>query len=118
MTDALDKLRKLEEAASPGPWTVGEGYGARVLFPSVPEARPGWDMTDSPLAIDMTDANAQLAALSHLLRPAFEALEKLTMLDMEGGEEMLHAVGGGMAVLASLEAALKMRAWRSKKRDG
>ncbi len=42
-----------------------------------------------------------------VLLPMAEALEKLTMLDMEGGEEMLHAVGGGMAVLAQLEEALK-----------
>ena len=44
-----------------------------------------------------------LGELKYLLLPAFEALEKLTMLDMEGDESMLRAV----SVLAELEEALK-----------
>ncbi len=81
MTDALQKLAALDKAAE-------------------------WEREGFPALAAMVARN-DLYALSHLLLPTFEALETLTMLDMEGGEDMLRAVGGGMAVLAQLEEALK-----------
>ena len=47
-----------------------------------------------------------LAALATHLLPIAEALETLTMLDMEGDESMLRAVGMGMGALKALQEAL------------
>ncbi len=132
---ALDELRKLDDAATPGPWVAQE-------------ALDGWDIEDVaqfPCCESWGEDkeqrkaqgkhNAQLASLSHLLRPAFEAL--LGELPINGrGECDMFACGsvpdgeglhfdadniwggdrpcfqgesydGARAVLAKLEEALK-----------
>ena len=103
--NVLDKLRKLDDAASPGPWEVdraniGIKNGDLHLL----------DKDGSVLArfYVPTFTNAELAALAHLLRTAYEALERTAdLLDgIAEGEAELHAVRHARAVFAKLEEAL------------
>ncbi len=75
---ALDELIAIDDAASPGPWTVNDSNenGDRYVGPD-----PAYClivMSPEHLMLGAkgdTEATAQLAALSKFLRPAFEALE-------------------------------------------
>ena len=102
----LDKLRALAAAASPGPWIAATG-GA--FFENVKL----W-ADDDVLALfahaENMGANAALAALSHLLLPAYEALE-LERAREEGYHEPLcdddHCAGcHTRKALKALEEAL------------
>ena len=102
----LDKLRELDAAASAGPWRVVRSY---------PEPdQPRYEVLgdgDATLAVSgYIEANAQLAALSHLLLPAFEALEEC-IIQVEGfvedGQGENDASVLGNSVLAQLEEALR-----------
>ena len=109
----LDKLRELDAAASAGPWRVVRSY---------PEPdQPRYEVLgdgDATLAVSgYIEANAQLAALSHLLLPAFEALETLdACANWDGGDtpetvelnytQFSAALGNARAILAQLESAL------------
>ncbi len=107
---ALDKLRKLDDAASPGPRETQGGYN---------KGKPCKRCGAAPivtqfgvLCASCKRANAQLAALSHLLRPMAEALEnapcevtgKLSRRLGDHGAEMYCT---RCAVLAKLEEALR-----------
>ena len=63
----IDKLRELQEQASPGPWTAGRGelsYAVRALA------------TFEDYFNEPAEANARLAALAPHLFPLAEALEE------------------------------------------
>lgn len=70
LTDAdLAELERLVEAATPGPWERGEGYGASVIFPpSESEDNP-----DEPLAIDLRCDDADFIVAACNLAPALAA---------------------------------------------
>ena len=85
MPDALDKLRRLDNAASPGPLRVN---GNTVLSQS------GDHIIHAYGGQDDGEANAQLAALAHLLRPAFEAL--LGELPINGRGECAMCAAGSV----------------------
>lgn len=63
---AVDRLAELDAAASPGEWRAERGE----LFNSVRSMAQFEDYFNEP-----DEANAKLAALSHLLLPAYRALE-------------------------------------------
>ncbi len=96
---ALDRLRELDTAASPGPWTH-----ASVMVET--------ENTEIRLA---SEYDAQLAALAHLLLPAIEALEAIrthehdeVAYDEFAYHRMVEAYrNAARAVLARLEEALK-----------
>ena len=95
---ALDELRKLDDVASPGPWTVDPPSS---LLGSVQQYLGDFISGDVPN--QARAANAQLAALSHLLRPMAEALiasDECVMIEN-------HDECGRCAVFAQLEDALK-----------
>ncbi len=96
---ALGELRKLDDAASPG---VCDCDGPALCK---------WCLAKD-------EARAKRNALSHLLRPAFEALEKLdACAKWDGGDtpeevelnytQFSEALGNSRAVLARLAEALK-----------
>ena len=103
---ALDKLRALDDAASPGPWKTN--WATRDELPGV--------LSVCLLDVDTSSysrnfATARRAALAHMLLPAFEALDKqVKLFNSEAPND--GAVAAGMsyiaeAVLAQLEEALK-----------
>lgn len=106
---SLDNLRKLDAAASPGPWWNESG----VIHAQQGDVHPL--SYDSP----NLDNNAQLAALSHLLLPAMEALEDVVPIAESGltcwysefssdaSPEETDALDRAAAVLAQLDEALK-----------
>ena len=120
---ALDKLRELDAAASPGPWTwkTGESIDAEQGdkgHDSVVLDAKG-NSSGGPLIIlsgvwedDERDrVNVSLASLAHLLLPAFEALERcVTKIEHTASS---HAsaqwaeAATARSVLAKLEEALQ-----------
>ena len=108
----LDKLRELDAAASPGPWRMD--WGTRDELPGI--------LSIHLLEVDTSNlstnfANAQLAALSHLILPLAEALEGLdSCAKWDGGDtpvavelnytEFAAALAVSRTVLAKLEKAL------------
>ena len=107
MPDALAKLRRLDDAASPGPLRVS---GNTVLSQS------GDHIIHAYGGQDDGESDAQRAALAHLLRPAFEALEKPerclrqpddeTCLGMSEANQRWSGLCDRCAVFAQLEEAL------------
>ena len=111
MTDALQKLAALDKAASLGPWEFGPRSlrfwcvlaGETVLL----TGERAWTNAEH---------DAQLAALSHLLLPAFQAIAENQYLYTDGAEKMPtkewdrrmeYNTQQLQAVLAQLEEALK-----------
>ena len=95
---SLDKLRELDAAAS-GPAPIDDEATCTNTDPC-----PGYDAV-----IAHEDANTRLAALSHLVLPLAEALERLLLAhSLACGDSLTGAREGdeGRAALAELEKAL------------
>ena len=117
MTDALQKLAALDKAASPGPWRAYLAKWSAASGPSeIPTLVGALDHSGMEVEFE-NEADAQLAALSHLLLPAFEALAECYKLIQEDGEaasaseqpsisEWANAQESARAVLAQLEEVL------------
>ena len=94
----LNKLRELDAAASPGPWiaavlSTGDGSGQVMIS----------DAKNAPVffVVDQSPDNAQLAALSHLLLPTAEALDKL--LNWVNRNYGVDAIGSHLDARAALD---------------
>ena len=102
MTD-LDKLRKLEKAATPGPWA---GVGERYVSQAPPETSwPGsiWhEMEDDVLSVlvdgDINEANVRLIVAMRNALP--------DLLDVAEAAQMVRVFATNIAHWKALDAAL------------
>lgn len=125
MTEALQKLAALDKAASPGPWEkigINDEEHAKALEANdaftawVYDSDPASDVGGEEVAtfdandLRQNDANAKLAALSHLLLPAVTAMAPCPYLD-EGEpcseRQTIEWQCRRCKVLSQLEEALK-----------
>ncbi len=113
---ALDKLRAIDAAASPGDWEhigINDEEHAKALeandaFTTWVYASDGDEVaTFDARELRQNDANSQLAALSKLLLPFAEALEKAHREANLGQHNCDDGYYTGCAARKALEEALK-----------
>ena len=113
---ALDELRELDDAASPGPLSTEKREPGHVCVRAPETGIVFCAVQREPEDFEMNEANAERAGLAHLLRPAFEALEKPerclrqpddeTCLGMSEANQRWSGLCDRCAVFAQLEEAL------------